>query len=208
MAVTPSGLHTVLSGLHEGMLTLAALSIILIILSKILKRSSSYSLNNLSTRLFEFAEPTSFVGAFFGAILLFASAYVGMFYTVGGADALTSSPLLMNKVMMSIFAEEFFIIFILARLIYHKEVWNRGILSVVYAVVGLLGFAFTTEAGSLGGTLAGKGSLLDPVYEFTRINPEMFFGLNALETYALLGVTIVMGVVFAYLYRRKKRSSS
>ncbi len=207
MVASPSGLHTVLSGLHEGMLTLAALSILLIILAKILKKSSSPSLNSFSTRLLEFAEPTSFVGAFFGAIFLFASAYVGMFYTAGGADALTSSPIMMNKVMISIFAEEFFIIFILARLIYHKDVWNRGILSGIYAIIGLLGFLFTTEAGSLGGTLAGKGSLLDPLYEFTGINPQMFFGLNALETYALFGVTIAMGVAYAYSYWREKRAS-
>jgi len=204
MAVTPSGLHTMTVGLHEGMLTLAALSIIIIIAAKLYRRTFSKILYIDAEKIVGFVEPASVLGALGGSIILLVSAYIGMFYVTGGIDALVTSPLLMNKVMMSIFAEEFWVIFLIVRAKFGKDVWNRGALSVTYAIIGLAGFLFTMEAGSLGGHLAGKGSVLDPIYDMTGINPEQFFALNAVETYALIGIAIVAGLAFAYTYWKSR----
>ena len=204
MAVTSSGIHTMTVGLHEGMLTLAALSILIIILSKLYGRTFGKILYIDVERIRGFVEPVSVLGALGGSIILLVSAYIGMFYVTSGIDALLTSPLLMNKVMMSIFAEEFWIIFLVVRAKYGKDVWNRGVLSATYAIIGLIGFLFTMEAGSLGGHLAGKGSVLDPIYDLTGINPERFFRLDTLEIYALIGVTIVVGLAFGYTYWKSR----
>lgn len=205
MTVTPSGLHTVLVGLHEGMLTLAALSIIVIILASVVRKSSNQRLKNLSEKAIAFAEPTSVFGALFGSIILIVSAYVGMFITTSGFDSLPGSQLLMNKTMTAIFALEFWIIFLIIRVRYGKNLWNRNLLATVYAIIGLLGFLFTLETGSIGGTLAGKGSILDPLYDMTGIHPTSWFGLPAMAMYALAGVTILLGLIFAYSYMKSRR---
>jgi len=204
MVVTPSGLHTMTVGLHEGMLTLAALSTLIIILAKLYRRTFNRILYIDVERIIAFVEPASVLGALGGSIILLVSAYIGIFYVTGGIDALVTSPLLMNKTMMSIFAEEFWIIFLIIRAKFGKDVWNRGALSAVYAIIGLSGFLFTMETGSLGGHLAGKGSVLDPIYDLTGINPEQFFALDALKTYALFGVTILAGLAFAYTYWKSR----
>lgn len=204
MAVTPSGLHTMTVGLHEGMLTLAALSILIIIFAKLYRRTFNKILYVDVERIIRFVEPVSVLGALGGSIILLVSAYIGMFYVTAGIDVLVTSPLLMNKVMISIFAEELWIIFVVIRIKFGKNVWNRGALSVIYAIIGLAGFLFTIETGSLGGHLAGKGSTLDPIYDLTGINPERFFGLDAWGIYALIGITMVEGLAFAYTYWKSR----
>jgi len=204
MTVTPSGLHTMTVGLHEGMLTLAALSILVIILAKLYRRTFSRILYIDVERIIGFVEPASVLGALGGSIVLLASAYIGTFYVISGIDALVTSPLVMNKVMMAIFAEELWVIFLVIRAKFGRDVWNRGALSAIYAIIGLTGFLLTMETGSLGGHLAGKGSVLDTIYDFTGINPEQFFALDALGTYALIGVTVLAGLAFAYIYWRSR----
>lgn len=204
MTVSPSGLHTMTTGLHEGMLTLASLCIIIIIAAKVYKRTFGKILYIDVERIIKFIEPTTVIGALGGSIFLVVSAYIGMFYVSGGADALVSQALLMNKVMMSIFAEDFWIIFLIIRAKYGKDIWNKGLLSAVYAAIGIAGFLFTMETGSLGGHLAEKGSILDPIYELINLKVEQFFLLGTLETYALIGATIITGLAFAYTYRKSK----
>jgi hypothetical protein len=208
MAVTPGGIHTLFVGLHEGMLTLAAISIILIVLAKLYGRTLGKTLYIDTERIIAFVEPASVLGALGGSIFLLVSAYVGLFLVTNGLDTLVTSPLLMNKVMMAIFAEEFWIIFLVIRAKFGKNIWNRSALSGAYAIIGLIGFLFTMETGSLGGHLAGTGSILDPIYDWAGINPEQFFSLNGLETYALIGLTIVVGLAFGYTYWKSRAHRS
>lgn len=203
MAVTPSGLHTMTIGLHEGMLTLAGFCIILIIVAKLYQRFFGKILYIDVERIINFIEPGSVLGALGGSIFLVVSAYVG-FLVTEGVGALVDSPLLMNKVMMSIFALEFWVIFLIIRAKFGREVWNKGALSAVYAVIGLAGWLLMVETGSLGGHLAGKGSVLDPLYDLVGVNPEQFFALGTFGIYALIGICVLAGMLFAYIHRKPK----
>ncbi|MFQ5999806.1 MAG: hypothetical protein ACE5J6_03410 [Candidatus Bathyarchaeia archaeon] len=203
MAVTPSGLHTMTIGMHEGMLTLAFFCIIIIVAAKIYRKTFSRILYIDVEKIIQFVEPASVLGAIGGTIFLVVSAYLG-FTIRGGVGTMVNDPLLMNKVMMSVFAEEMWIIFLILRTKYGRDIWNSGPLSAVYAAIGVIGWLFIIETGSLGGHLAGKGSVLDPIYDITGINPEQFFALGTLGTYALIGVCVLAGILFIYVHRRPK----
>ncbi|MFQ6000026.1 MAG: hypothetical protein ACE5J6_04535, partial [Candidatus Bathyarchaeia archaeon] len=170
MAATPSGLHTMTIGMHEGMLTLAAFCILIILAAKVYRKTFSRILYIDVEKIVQFVEPASVIGAIGGTIFLVISSYIG-FTIRGGIGTVVNDPLLMNKVMMAIFAEELWIIFLILRAKYGRNMWNNGALSTVYAAIGIVGWLFVIETGSLGGHLAEKGSLLDPIYDITGINP-------------------------------------
>ncbi|MFQ6127027.1 MAG: hypothetical protein ACE5R6_20820 [Candidatus Heimdallarchaeota archaeon] len=218
MTVPPSVLHTITAELHVGMLTLAAFCIILIVVTKLyLKISRSLRwefavlgglrarLNRLAEKIIEYAEPTSVVATLGGVIALVVSAYTG--FLMAPAGTMVYSPLLMNKVMISIFALEFWVILLIIRAKYGRKIWNHSPLSMVYTVIGLTAFLFTVVSGSLGGHLAGKGSALDPLYNLVGVNPENFFALGTFGIYALIGICILVGILFAYIYRKPKKVS-
>lgn len=200
--VTPSGLHTMTVGLHEGMLTLAGLSLLVIVAAKFYRKVFGRILYIDTDKIVDYVEPATVVGAIGGVTFLIVSIYVALTLLIGGAGSLVDSQLLMNKVMMSAFTLETWTIFIIIRAVYGKKLWDQGALSAVHIAIGITGFLFTMETGSLGGHLAGKGSILDPLYEMFNINPEKFFALGTLGTYAIIGICVFFGI--AYLYVRRK----
>ncbi len=199
MAVTPSGLHTMTVGLHEGMLTLAGLSILIIVAAKLYRKLFGRILYIDVDRIVDYVEPVTVIGAIGGVTFLLVSIFIALTLLIGGAGSLVDSPLLMNKVMMSASALEFWVIFIIVRAVHGREIWNKGALSAVYAVIGIAGFLFVMETGSLGGHLAGKGSVLDPLYEMFNIAPEKFFALGTLGLYTILGACVLTGMVYLYV---------
>ncbi len=199
MAVTPSGLHTMTVGLHEGMLTLAGLSILIIVAAKLYRKLFGRILYIDVDRIVDYVEPVTVIGAIGGVTFLLVSIFIALTLLIGGAGSLVDSPLLMNKVMMSASALEFWVIFIIVRAVHGREIWNKGTLSAVYAVIGIAGFLFVMETGSLGGHLAGKGSVLDPLYEMFNIAPEKFFALGTLGLYTILGACVLTGMVYLYV---------
>lgn len=200
--VTPSGLHTMLVGLHEGMLTLAGLSLLVIVAAKLYRKLLGRILYIDIDKIIDYIEPATVLGAIGGVSFLIASIYLALTLLIGGAGSLVNSPLLMNKVMMSALALETWIIFLIIRAIHGRKIWNQGALSAVYAAIGITGFLLVMETGSLGGHLAGKGSILDPIYEMFNIDPEKFFALGTLGTYAVLGICIFALVVYLYVHRK------
>ncbi len=205
MVVTPSGLHTMTVGLHEGMLTLAGLSILIIVAAKLYRRLFGKILYIDVDKIVDYVEPATLLGAIGGVAFLIVSIYLAITLPtpfLEGGGSLVNKPLLMNKVMMSAFTLETWIIFIIVRAVHGKKIWNKSALSAVYAAIGIAGFLFTMETGSLGGHLAGKGSILDPLYEMFNIDPAKFFALGTLGTYAILGICILVGI--AYIYVRRK----
>jgi hypothetical protein len=191
-----------LVGLHEGMLTLAGLSLLVIVAAKLYRKLLGRILYIDIDKIIDYIEPATVLGAIGGVSFLIASIYLALTLLIGGAGSLVNSPLLMNKVMMSALALETWIIFLIIRAIHGRKIWNQGALSAVYAAIGITGFLLVMETGSLGGHLAGKGSILDPIYEMFNIDPEKFFALGTLGTYAVLGICIFALVVYLYVHRK------
>ncbi len=80
--------------------------------------------------------------------------------------------------------------------------WKNGGLATVYVCTGFAGFLFMVLTGSMGGHMAGKGSVLDPVYELLNVNPETFWIIGSDMVPILIAVAFIEIVaVFAVFLR-------
>jgi hypothetical protein len=211
-------IHSMLVELHGGMLTLAFICILATVVArnylKMRRTSDSFGVfwpaDSLMGKVAMYAEPTAYVAGIGGVIGLIASAIVG-FYS-WPLDLITATPLGLNKVMFSVLATELFAIFVLVRSKYGVNLWNNGGTAAVYSLLAVFGFGFMVIAGSYGGHMMLKGSVLDPVYTLLGITPETFgfTGLNftILIVSASIVVAILPTVVFLYLQRRTKHKLS
>jgi hypothetical protein len=74
--------------------------------------------------------------------------------------------------MWTIFALELWIVFLVLRFRFGEGLWNNRFIGGLYVASSIVGFMFLTLAGSLGGELAGKGTILEPFYEMIGLNPD------------------------------------
>lgn len=201
-----SALHSLTIEMHGGMLTLAAVCILATVLAKVHQRLRTNSewyaafkvFDPLAEKLVRYAEPTAYLAGIGGVVGLVASAIIGFY--AWPYEALMNSPLGLTKVMFSIFATELWLLFVVVRAEHGEALWkNRG-LSLGYVFIGLAGFFFMVLTGSFGGHMAGKGSVLDPVYELLRVNPETFWIIGVDTLPILIAVAFVEIVVFFSLF--------
>ncbi|MFB3889231.1 MAG: hypothetical protein ACE14S_07045 [Candidatus Bathyarchaeia archaeon] len=207
--------HSMLVELHGGMLTLAAVCILATVASRghlrMRRTSESYGVfwaaDSFMGTLGRYAEPTAYLAGIGAVIGLILSAVVGFY--IWPIEFLTNSPLGLSKVMFSVFATELMFVFVFIRSKYGENLWrNRGT-AAVYACLGIFGFLLMMLAGSLGGHMAGKGSILDPIYALVGINPESFGFLGLNYAVVLVGFSVVAIAVptAAFMYLQKRTVS-
>jgi hypothetical protein len=206
--------HSMLVELHGGMLTLAAVCILATLVARVhtgmRKTSDSYGVlwpaDNFVGKMASYAEPTAYLAAIGALVGLVASAVVGFY--IYPLDIVTSSSLGVGKIAVSIFATVLVAVFVVFRSKYGSNLWSNKGTATVYVLVGLIAFLFMIIAGSLGGHMAGKGSVLDPIYSLFGLNPENF-GIS-LSNFPMVtaGVSllelVVPSIVFMYFQRRSK----
>jgi len=170
--VSLSVFHAITVELHSGMLALTAFCITIIIINSIYKRTLGKRTKRFGKFLQKaavYAEPTAYLAAIGGVIGLILSSISGYFITSGmytsASEALVNSPITMNKIMFSMIALELWIIFVVVRSWYGPKLWKIKPLASMYIGMGLIAFTFTAIAGSMGGHITGKGSILDPLLE-------------------------------------------
>lgn len=199
--------HSMLIEMHGGMLTLAAACILAMIIAKVQQRIRIpvRALDSFLDKLARYAEPTAYLAGIGGVAGLVGSAIVG--YYVWPAETLMNSALGLTKVMFSIFATELWILFIVIRSKYGENLWKNGGLATVYVCTGLAGFFFMVLTGSFGGHMAGKGSVLDPVYELLGVNPDAFWVIGSDMVPVLIAVAFIEIVaVFAVFLRIRRKA--
>lgn len=209
-----AAVHSMLIEMHGGMLTLAAVCILATVVARIhqrMRRTSErygvlWPLDSLMGTLARYTEPTAYLAGIGGVIGLIASAIVGFY--VWPIEAITTSAVGLSKVMFSVFATELWIVFVFIRSKYGENLWkNRG-MAAVYASSGIFGFLFMVLTGSFGGHMAGKGSVLDPVYALLGVNPEAFWIVGFDLVPVLVGVAFVeitfVIAIFLHLQRRTR----
>ncbi len=199
--VDMKALHAVLIEMHGGMLTLAAVCILGVVAVKVVHRlRGSKESNSLLYRLEQYAEPTAYLAGIGGILGLVASAIVGSY--AWPADTLMNSPLAINKILFSIFATELWILFVIVRSRYGKGLWNQGALATLYVLLGFAGFICMITAGSFGGHMTFGESVLDPVWNLTGINLEVFWIVGFEMIPVLLATAFVAIVIVISVYLR------
>jgi hypothetical protein len=210
--------HSMLIEMHGGMLTLAAVCILATVVARIhlrmRKTSERYGIfwpiDSFMGKLARYTEPTAYLAGIGGVIGLIASAIVGFY--VWPIELITTSALGLSKVMFSVFATELWIAFVFIRSKYGENLWKNGGMAAVYACLGIFGFLFVVIAGSFGAHMAGKGSVLDPVYALLGINPVSFgvIGFDfviVLVSVSFVAIAVPIAVVL-YLQRRARLKES
>jgi len=201
-------LHSMLIEMHGGMLTLATICILAMVIIKFhrkMRRTSErygifWPLDSFIEKLARYAEPTAYLAGIGGVVGLVGSSVVGFY--VWPVEALMNSSLGLSKVMFSIFATELWILFVVIRSRYGEDLWKNSELATIYVCTGFVGFFFIVLTGSFGGHMAGKGSVLDPVYGLLGVNPEAFWIIGLDMVPLLITVAFVEIVtVFAVFLR-------
>jgi uncharacterized membrane protein len=206
--------HSMLVELHSGMLTLAFICIIATVVARthlrMRRTSESYGVfwpvDSFMGKIAMYAEPTSYVAGIGGVFGLIASAIIGFY--AWPLELITATPLGLNKVLFSVLATELFIIFVLLRSKYGINLWKNGGTSAVYSSLAVFGFLFMVLAGSYGGHMMAKGSVLDPVYALLGITPETFgvTGFNFIILIISMSIVAIIlpTALFLLLQRRAK----
>lgn len=207
-------LHSMLIEMHGGMLTLATFCILAMIIAKVhqrMRRTSEWygifwPLDSFMEKLARYTEPTAYLAGIGGVFGLVISSVVGFY--VWPVKTLTSSPLGLNKIMLSIFATVLWILFVAIRSKYGRDLWKYSGLAIIYVCTGFSGFFFMVLTGSFGGHMAGKGSVLDPVYGLLGVDPEGFWIIGFDMVPILIAVAFIEIVaVFAVFLRYRWQAS-
>jgi uncharacterized membrane protein len=206
--------HSMLVELHGGMLTLAVICIIATVAArshmKMRKTNETYGIfwpaDSFMGKLARYTEPTAYLAGIGGVVGIMASAIVGFY--VWPMELITTSALALSKIMFSVFALELWIVFVFLRSKYGENLWKNGGTAAVYSLLAIFGFLFVVLAGSLGGHMALKGSVLDPLYSLLGIDPVTFgvTGINFVIVLVSISLfaTVVPTAVFLYFQRRAK----
>ena len=193
--------HVITSELHTGMLTLAFASVILTLLSNWIKSS-----NLIWQGLIRLAEPTAYLAATGGLLSLVASVVTGFTYT-WPAEVLLTSSVVLNKIAISAFSVTFWIVFVLMRSLYGARLWEQARLKGLYVMLAAGGFLTLMLAGSTGGHLAGKRSLLDTALHHLGIKTHLLLVLSQSVIFALLAFTagvLILTLVLRWATSRRQ----
>ncbi|MEK6852133.1 MAG: hypothetical protein AABY30_06310 [Candidatus Thermoplasmatota archaeon] len=206
--VSMQAIHAVTVEMHGGMLTLA----IVCVLIKMADLTYQRFLPGKVPRLYRYlarasapAGPAAVLAAIGGVLGLVASAITG--YLMSSGSSLTNDPLAMNKVMVTIFAIELWSVFIFLAIRNSRDLWQvRRPLPLLASTAAFLGFVSSVVGGSLGGTMAGKGSILDPLWGLLGVDLHTSWILT-MQTAIPIAVALNVAAILL-LVRTARRSSA
>lgn len=193
--------HVITAELHTGMLALAFASVIIRLLGSWVE-----SENRIWRGLVQLSESTAYLAAIGGLLALLASVATGFTYT-WPLEVLLTSSVVLNKIAVTAFSVTFWIVFLLTRSIYGAQLWDRAKLRRLYVALAVGGFLSLMLAGSTGGHLAGKRSLLDGILHHVGINTHLLFSLPKFVAFGLLFfavATLVLACLLRLATRRRR----
>jgi hypothetical protein len=194
--VDMSAFHSVTIELHGGALTLAAICIAIKVVdmfwNRILGDRGGRFRRGLK-KASEYSTPTILLASIFGVVGLVLSGITGSYLIP--VETAAKSPIALNKIMIAIFATEFWTVMIATNLIFWEEAWKKRQTAAVMVVSGGVGYVFSVVGGSIGGTMAGKVSILEPVWETLGVDLHSSWILSSEILYALAAVVTIVGAL-------------
>ncbi|MFO7625264.1 MAG: hypothetical protein R6V73_13010 [Anaerolineales bacterium] len=186
-----SVIHTVLSGANIGIFVLATLAFVV-----------RFILGNRDDKLAEGADVVAYVAAGTGVALAVFTGLSGYFLT-WPQDAIRSTLLTQNKVLATTALLVCWGMFFVLRWQVGKSLWKN--LALKLWAMALVGFGFVNVVmlGSLGGSAALIGSLLDPA--LISLNINRFVSIAWLPVLSVILILIgVLGFLFPMFQRNRR----
>jgi len=158
MAVVSAGtFHVVHTELAVGILSLAAMSLVLLC---ILRLSPKIPFLNLEQKekLAKAFDNTQMVSAVFGLVFIPIAMVSGIIASEGEA---TTDPILLNKIILSSISIGAWLAFVIARFRHGEKVWETKGMAIAHTANGLFAYFITTLVATLGGKYSRGESLYD-----------------------------------------------
>ncbi len=188
--------HSVTIELHGGMLTLAficiAIKVIDMLWGRFLGEKGGF-LRRVLLKASEYSSPTILLAAIGGVVGLLLSAYTGASLVPEGT--LQTSSITLNKVMVTVAATELWMLLIAFNLTYGEKSWDTRNRSLMMIFTGGLGYFFSITGGSIGGTMAGKVSIMEPLWEFIGVDLHASWILSMEIVYIVVGAVTIAGIL-------------
>jgi len=212
-----SALHSITISMHEGMLLLASIAVIVRFFINIVDKLPVvgwFFSEEFLQKAARISETVAFIAGFGGTIGILASAATGTVLSSIRGDILSN--IVLNKIMVSVFAFVFWADFLIIRLKFgDQKIWRNRILQFFYPLTALIGFTLVTIAGSIGGTLAGKESIINFVFDYLGVDKNSLWIFRPITEFskmvvnsplqylvnvsAILEIVIVLNIVIVAL---------
>lgn len=149
--------HVIHTELVVGILSLAAISLILLC---VLRLSPKIPLLDLEKkeRLTKAFDNTQMVSSVFGLVFIPIAMVSGIIASEGEA---TTDPILLNKIILSSISIGAWLAFVVARFRHGDSVWETKGMAIVHTANGLFAYFITTLVATLGGKYTRGESLYD-----------------------------------------------
>lgn len=185
-----SGVHSITVSMHEGMLLLAFIAVMvrfLVNLTPKLPVVGWFFSDEFLQKTARISETVAFIAGLGGTIGILASAATGTILSSLRGDILSN--IVLNKIMVSVFAFMFWADFLIIRLKFGDEkVWSNRTLQFFYPLTALIGFTLVTVGGSIGGTLAGKESIIEFIFNYFGVDKNTLWILPPVTEFSKMVV--------------------
>ena len=155
--VSAGTLHVVHTELVVGILSLAAMSLVLLCIIR-LSSNIPFVNSNQKERLAKAFDNTQMVSAVFGLVFIPIAMISGILASDGQA---TTDPILVNKIILSSICIGAWLAFVIARFRHGDLVWQTKGMAIAHTVNGLFAYFITTLVATLGGKYSRGESLYD-----------------------------------------------
>ncbi len=206
--VDPRVFHSVTIEMSTGFLLLAGLGVVSkVVADAYLKYFSGRvrMIEKWAKQVSRLGESASYFALGAGIVSVFASMVTGAL--VWPYDQLVQSEVVHNKVLVVLASQTVFVSVFIIRNRFGIRVWSARPTKWVYVLLVAAGEGLLTLQNSLGGNLAGKGSLLDDLYITwgIDINQMWIFPQSALLVVAILFFPLATFTLWRELQLRRRR---
>jgi|GEM_PF-1446190 len=201
--VSMTALHSLTAEFHGGMLTLAFACIMAVAISQLIvgyKKRFPGSMVDMALKVRGYAEATGYVAAVGGLIGLFLSAYTGMY--AWPMEELLLPDEVRNKITLTVFSMALWSMVVFIRFRFGRGLWTCPAMATVYTLVALAAMGVTGATGSIGAHLTKGESLMDPVWEFLRVEITDSFVLQPGIALGLAFVAVII-LMLSLVYGKK-----
>jgi len=191
-------LHSLTAELHGGMLTLAAVCIILTALAQIVmhfKETVPKSFVRASLRSRGYLEATGYVAAIGGVLALLLSAFTGS--QTWPVDALLDNAVVRNKIVLTAFATTLWGGVAVIRWRFGRSLWTCPPMAASYTLLAIVAMGITATAGSLGAHLTKGESILDFIWNLVGINvlQDLLLSVDWAMIVSILSIIVIIVIL-------------